>query len=547
MIFPMGKKCWFGVGLVLVAVFAMIAGGYVLRLFLHELADRSLPRPPDDVLPAEVVRLPASSVRDVRTDYIGGAGIGSLGRSLEVPPALPVINEGSLDVLPGDYILWVQDRFTRERLLALAQRHGVSILDQYGQTVRVRVTDSHRLAALLAALGGQVDVEANVRVRVPLLDEIEDAMPAPSTPYTGFGDQALAWLGIAEPDPRWGSGVRVAVLDTGISGVPVGQRVDLVGQGEQGEHGALVAGILHQALPGATLLDVQVMSAEGTGDGYTVAKGIREAVDAGANLINMSIGTRGESRMLAEAVQYALDNDVLIVASAGNEGVERISYPAAYDGVLSVAAVDAEERHLHFSNRGDRIDLAAPGVGVTVRLDDEEAVSFSGTSAAAPFVTATAGIALSSDSTLRGESLQRIVLEHANDTGAPGPDPLTGNGIVSPQRVQERDEPGIVDMAVLRPQFDTDADGHVHSVTVAAQNRGTVDQADVEMVVVVDGERYRLDFSEVGRGRTVAHTLEVPQERGRDDVLDVQVEVRLPEDIRPENNQIRSLWMPESP
>lgn len=542
-----GKHMWRW-GFYGIAAFAgLLLVGHALRLYLHDLADRSLPRPPADIVPARSIqRARDMSVPRRPIERSDRAGLAPAGSAVEASVHLPaLLNAGTADAIDGEYVLWAEDRATRAALLSQARAHGVQIVDQYGDMIRVRVADQERLAALLARISGNVELESNIRMRVPLRDDPGESLPAPSTPYRGFGDQALAWLGISDPDPGWGQGIRVAVLDTGVQGVPVGARLDLVGQGEFGDHGALVASILQQALPGGDIMDVQVMSADGTGDSYTVAKGIREAVDGGANLINMSIGTRGNSRALEEAVQHALDHNVLIVASSGNEGVERILYPAAYEGVLSVAAIDAEERHLHFSNRGEGVDLAAPGVGVSIDLDTEaEPVSFSGTSAAAPFVTASAGIALSSDGSLDVAGLRAILEDTANDTGEPGRNTLTGKGVVSPQRIQEREESGIVDMAVLRPYFHVDDEDRAHSVSVAAQNRGTVVLPDVTMIVNINGREYQLEFVDVGPGHTVAHTFPLPEDMISEGAVDVQLQAIVPNDIRPGNNQIRKVWLP---
>ena len=533
--------CVVGLGIVLV-------GGLLLRPYFYQLVDRSLPQPPPDW------DFGAERARDVPIPVSGGGEVSaeewpmiSGGELLGQVLPLQISNAASLDVIPGEYVLFFQDAFTRERLLALARQHGVRVLDADGFTVRIRVADRRRLERLLAAFSGDVDIEANVRVRIPLLDETDEALPAPQTPYRGFGDQALAWLGVPEPDRNWGSGVRIAILDTGVVGVPVAHRLNLRTGDAPGEHGSLVAGILQKMLPSVLLMDVQVMGSDGLGDTYTVAKGIREAVDAGADIINMSIGTRGSSRVLTEAVRYALDQGVLIVASAGNEGTERVSYPAAYPGVLGVAAIDAEERHLHFSNRGVQVDLAAPGVGVRVDLVNREGVSFSGTSASAPFVAASAGLALSVDSSLQGEALRGLLLATANDVGEPGVNFLTGAGVVSPQRILEHNQPGIVDVAVLRPHFHFHEDGTLVSVAVAAQNRGTADVDTAEMTVVVNDREHRVVFDGISRGYTMVYTLDAEQLRGDPDVVDVLVQVAVPGDIRPENNQVRSVWMPIVP
>jgi len=525
------------------AVIAIVLIGFGIRHYLHYLARKAVVLPPREDSSFADGRIPATWSLDDLANMLPGTS-----SELAADQAAVVLPEADgIDVIRGEYIFLLADAAAADRMARLAREYGVSILDRYGNTIRVRAWDRRRLAALLRAFPDSVTVEANLRLRIPPLDESDAALPAPASGYRGFGDQALAWLGVPEPSADWGRGVVVAILDTGVEGVPVAQRLAFVEDGTRGGHGSLVAGIVAEMLPGASLLDVQVMRADGTGDAFTVARGIREAVDAGAQIINLSIGTRGDSRVLAEAVSYALDQGVLVVASAGNEGVERVSYPAAYEGVLSVAAVDADEQHLHVSNRGDRVGLAAPGVGVSVSLDGEAPVSFSGTSAAAPFVTATAGLALWIDASLGGEDVRGLLVELANDTGEPGVDALTGAGIVSPLRVQEKDAPGIVDMAVLRPYFHQNVEGFVDSITVAAQNRGTVDLDVVEMMVAVNEQEYNVVFEGVGRGRTIAYSMDAGKYLGTDGVLDVRVRVVVPQDTRPENNQIRSIWMPVQP
>ncbi|MFU8779848.1 MAG: S8 family serine peptidase [Kiritimatiellia bacterium] len=529
-----------GLGVVLLM---LAAYGMWLRFNYLERRDLPLP-PPGQAFETGFPVLPAISGEGLPVDGIQGNTHGVVAAS-ESPIGLPPV--GGVDVIPGEYVLYYADGFTRARLLGAARRHGVRILAEQDGALRVRARDRAGLAALLRGVAGQVEVESNLFVRIPPLDEPGDALRAPAVAYRGFADQAPAWLGVPEPQAEWGRGVMVAVLDTGVAGVPVSQRLDLVGAGGVGQHGSLVAGVLAKMLPGASILDVQVMSQDGIGDAFTVAKGIRAAVDAGARIINLSIGTRGESRMLAEAVRYAQEKGVLLVASAGNEGVSRVSYPAAYDGVLSVAAIDADERHLYFSNRGDRVDVAAPGVGVMVMLDGVGSVSFSGTSAAAPFVTATAGLALGLHDALDGASIFDLIVQTANDTGSPGADALTGAGIVSPVRAMEWNQPGIVDMGVLRPHFEKNEVGDVQSVMVAAQNRGTVGLATVEMIVVVNDREYRLIFEGIGSGATIAHRLDTSRYVRADGALDVTVRVVVPGDIRPDDNQIRSVWLPVAP
>ena len=91
---------------------------------------------------------------------------------------------------------------------------------------------------------------------------------------------------------------------------------------------------------------------------------------------------------------------VVIVAAVGNDAVNAVAYPAAYPGVLSVGAVDANGQHLYFSNRGPAVDLVAPGYGVEAAWLDDQTVLFSGTSAATPIVSGALAALLSTDRAL---------------------------------------------------------------------------------------------------------------------------------------------------
>src|SRR4029453_17112886 len=103
-----------------------------------------------------------------------------------------------------------------------------------------------------------------------------------------------------------------------------------------------------------------------------VAAGISWAADAGASIINLSLGGPADSPVLKQAVDYALPKDALAVAGAGNAGSSVPSYPAAYPGVLAVASTDDAGESSTFSNHGPLVDLAAPGESIfsTARAND---------------------------------------------------------------------------------------------------------------------------------------------------------------------------------
>lgn len=135
-------------------------------------------------------------------------------------------------------------------------------------------------------------------------------------------------------------------------------------------HGTHVSGIIgalvnnNEGVAGISwynkMLPVKALDKSGSGTTYSVAEGIIWAADNGAKVINMSLGNYADSQFLHDAVKYAFDKDVVLVAASGNDNTERPGYPAAYPEVLAVAATDSNLKRASYSNYGDYIDVAAP-------------------------------------------------------------------------------------------------------------------------------------------------------------------------------------------
>jgi thermitase len=240
----------------------------------------------------------------------------------------------------------------------------------------------------------------NFVVRIPGLPLEESGTGgAPDSANGGgrvpFGSQGLESIGATGDRSRWGDGVTVAVLDSGIEAHPsLGKaeitHVDLLKDGgEMNGHGTAMASLIAGndanvggVTPAARLLDIRVADSNGDSNTALLASGIVRATDLGARVINISLGTTGYSQVLAEAVQYAQSHNAVVVAAAGNEQQTALVWPAGFAGGLSVGAVDAGGTQAWFSNSGEGLTLVGPGVGIVSGYSDGKVVIGSGTSQA---------------------------------------------------------------------------------------------------------------------------------------------------------------------
>jgi subtilisin family serine protease len=130
----------------------------------------------------------------------------------------------------------------------------------------------------------------------------------------------------------------------------------------------------------------------GNSDLFTLAKAIRYARRNGAQVINMSFGTLTDAKVLREAIDYARAGNVILVASAGNNNTAAPQYPAAYPGVLAVAATDLLDRKASFSNYGGYVFVDAPGSHILSALPGGKYGIANGTSFSAPMVAGMAAL-----------------------------------------------------------------------------------------------------------------------------------------------------------
>jgi subtilisin family serine protease len=436
----------------------------------------------------------------------------------------------------------------------------VTVLGQsrVGYSVRVRAGDGAAWEALLAKVPTPVEQSANVRIRVPPIPAKPPEAEVPKGGYLPFGLDGVFLSGGAVDRRDWGRGVAVAVLDTGASTeLAAGSdlvRVDLLDGEPGGEHGTAVASLIAGrgprvvgVAPAASLISVRVASEEGGGDAFTLAEGIVEAADRGAKVINVCLASRGDCFIVRDAVAYAAGKGAVIVAAVGNDGVSGVSYPAAYDGVIAVSGVDRLGRHLAFANEGAAVDLAAPGIGVAAAGSDQTVVSFSGTSAAAPFVSGAAAALWSRYPRLSAEEVTAVLLTSARDVGPPGGDEQYGAGVLDIRRAMDWSRGGLHDAMVGWPYITplertAIATEDRQDVLLSVQNRGTEALGRLSLEVEVDGVPSVIPFHNVDVGQTVTHRLSLalaPGNRARTVSLTCRAVLDGVSDANPADNERR--------
>lgn len=226
-----------------------------------------------------------------------------------------------------------------------------------------------------------------------------------------------------------GEGILIGVLDTGI--VPHedlekvwGTMLDATNEGtglDNGSgHGIHVTGIIAArengkgivgVAPGCHILPIKVLNSDGSGSYESIAKGLRYAIDANCDIINMSLGAPSEPpREIHNLIKEAASKGIIIVAAAGNDS-GKVNYPAHYDEVIAVAALDKNGNLAHFSSRGQEVDGAVPGVDIYSTHFNNGYAKMSGTSQASPFMAGICALLLSYSRKTAGVPLIKNYIE----------------------------------------------------------------------------------------------------------------------------------------
>jgi thermitase len=333
-----------------------------------------------------------------------------------------------------------------------------------------------KVKAALKAQGavtlGEIEQIRVKRIKVPVqaLEKVRAALSR--NPHFSFVENNFLALGAAVPnDPRYPSqwhlpkisapggwdvdagspGEPIAIIDSGVdpthpdlaAKLTVGYNF-LAGNTDTHDvlgHGTAVAGTaaaMSNNLEGVAgvawenpIMPLVVLGADNRASYYDIARAVTYAADHGARVMNISIGGSSSSSTLQNAVTYAWNKGALIFVSAANYSTSTPYYPAACTDAVAVSATTSTDTKASFSNYGDWIDIAAPGVSILTTNRGGGYGSWSGTSFSSPIAAGLAALIWSVDPSLTNAQVLDIMTRNADDLGEPGFDPYFGYGRVN--------------------------------------------------------------------------------------------------------------------
>jgi minor extracellular protease Epr len=266
-----------------------------------------------------------------------------------------------------------------------------------------------------------------------------------------------------------GKGVKIAIIDTGVDKNHPDLKIaggynaidGSLNYDDDNGHGTHVAGIIGAqdndygtigVAPDAEIYIVKAIDANGTAYTSDIWDGIDWAMDHHIDIVNMSFGGPDYSSVYADAFKKAYESGILFVAAAGNSFSDPISeggcnhdvtlncvdYPAGYDSVIAVGAIDQNNQHADFSSTGPKVEVSAPGVQIYSTVNGETYDYKSGTSMATPYVTGVLALYKEANPTLSAPEIRRILDRRVVDLGDKGKDQLYGYGLVQSPMLKEK-------------------------------------------------------------------------------------------------------------
>ena len=382
---------------------------------------------------------------------LSGMHIFRPGRQREVAPFAPsdpnfdVVTTGGLPPhVRDELLLGVKPGTTAKQFKEMLGSLGATAVDSVAGfgIYRVRLPRDSNVAAVGKALQGNpwvAVVEPNYVHRIPapvpglVNGRVPPPSPSPGKPAPGAAAVAVFDSGLSEIEA-----LADAVVGSYDAVDPTRPISDPVGHGTQM---ALIAAgaVLPHGVPAdlaadpTPVLAIRSFDDHGRASNYSLLRGIEYAIAEGARVISMSWGTETDSEFLHSAIRYAQDHQMIIVASAGNEPINRPVYPAAYGGVLAVSALEADGTIWPQSNYGDFLFAAAPGTGEFPVGYEGPPGAYAGTSIASPTVARALTLYLTAHPDASAADAVQALQAALTDIGDPGRDPYSGYGALDAQ------------------------------------------------------------------------------------------------------------------
>ena len=250
----------------------------------------------------------------------------------------------------------------------------------------------------------------------------------------------------------YGNGVKIAVIDSGVRASHEDLQSANIAEGynmfngssdviDETGHGTFITGMLAASIdngkgiagmtPNVTIVPIKCFRAGGKTDASYIVSAVYKAVDTyECDIINLSLGLTVDLQSLKQAIEYATDKGVIVVAAAGNAGNTSISYPAAYSNVIGVGSIDSSGTISSFSQRNSSVNVVAPGSDLisTSNSDDTNYSKGKGTSFATPHVAAAAAILKQYSPAASFDDFSNLLISSSTDLGSPGYDTTYGYG-----------------------------------------------------------------------------------------------------------------------
>jgi len=420
---------------------------------------------------------------------------------------------------PDELVIGIQsDRYGE--LVDLIHRGGAKLVNTIsidGKISALVVQISSEATSLFVAdvhaIGSSKYIEPNVKIRLDF---------SPNDQYW-----KLQWAHPKiEVDYAWNTttgnrDLLVAVVDTGIDynhpdlaanyaalGYDwVNNDADPMDDNGHGTHCAgIIAAELNNSIGTAGLAQVRIMAEKAFnqfGEGWEddLANAIIHAVDQGARIISNSWGSYVESALIHEAIAYAYSRGVLVIGAAGNDASSFEQYPAAYDEVVAVSATDENDYLTSFTNFGDWVEVAAPGLNILSTFWDDSYCYMSGTSMSAPHVAGVAALIWSRFPWMSCDQVRAQLRYTAEDLGDLGFDIYYGYGRVNARRAVEQNPPqhDLVMWDWQKPSYVRPGERVLINSTVF--NYGTYNETNILVQLQVNGsivDSGRIDFLQTG-------------------------------------------------